>query len=451
MNESGMTSTHRDTQITNTNHDIIWIDDFIRKVKPYIYVREKDRVLILIPNQVYRLNASGLTMLKFLLSGRSIEEFLQAVGDSTVKRQDIHHFFCDLRAAVTGCLREGEPRRAVGYYEYSDNVNSYPVLSEIAVTYRCNLTCEFCYVGRKQTSELGTGDMKKIIYRVFHEAEIPSVSFTGGEPLLREDICALVGYAAGIGMWTNIITNGTLITAPLLDGLKEAGLSSTQVSLEGATARVHDRITGVAGSFEKTIASISLLRKKKIPVHTNTTISRHNFQCIEDIPRLIRSLGLPRFSMNLLIPCGAASCRRELWITYSEIGEKILRIKQRAEDLGVKFLWYSPLPVCAFNPIAHGLGNKSCAALTGLLSVDPGGNVLPCSSWPMPIASLLKTCFMDIWQSPALCYFQHADYAPSECQGCQHFKVCKGACPLYWEAQGTGELHGKRENIRCSR
>lgn len=435
----------------HAKYELIWIDQFVKKVRPYIYVREKDRVLILIPNQVYRLNASGAAMLAFLLQGNSIQEFLMGVGDTLKKRQDIHYFFCDLRAAVTGCLRENETRFAVNYYEFEKNVNEYPVLSEIAVTYRCNLKCNFCYVGKNNNNELRTGDMKKILYRIFHEAEIPSVSFTGGEPLLRQDINVLVRYAASMGMWTNIITNGTLLTEAGIETLKEAGLSSMQVSLEGADATAHDRITGMVGSFEKTVASIKSLQKYGIPVHTNTTISRNNFNDIEALPRFIRSLGLTRFSMNLLIPCGVARCRKELWISYSDIGTKILRIKERAEECGLKFLWYSPLPVCTFNPIAHGLGNKSCAALTGLLSIDPSGNVLPCSSWPMPIASLLKKSFREIWRSSSLCYFKNADYAPRECQGCLHFDVCKGACPLYWQAQGTKELNGKRENICYSR
>ncbi|MCX7995430.1 MAG: radical SAM protein [candidate division WOR-3 bacterium] len=410
-----------------------WVDGFIKEIKPYVFVRELDNLLILIPNQVYRLNRSGVEILSFLLKGNSINKLLGLIGDDEAKRRELHYFFCDLRAIVSGCLIDGEKREAISYYEFNHDLNYYPVLSEIAVTYRCNLNCEFCYVGHKNYPELNTSDLKKVIFKIYNEAKVPSVSFTGGEPLLRKDIISLVGYAHRIGLWTNLITNGTLLEKNVIKSLKKAGLNSVQVSLEGPNTDIHDKITGVLGSFAKTISGIKDLIEEDIPVHTNTTVSRNNIDYLEEMVFLIKSLGLKRFSMNLVIPCGTAENRKDLWISYSEIGKHILKVKHLAEKEKIKFLWYSPVPMCLFNPIAHGLGNKSCAAITGLLSIDPMGNVLPCSSWREPVGSLLKKSFREIWNSPMLSYFKHADYAPQECHQCIEFKICKGACPLFWK------------------
>lgn len=428
---------------TSTCFDVSWVDEFIEKIRPYVYVREIDRLLILIPNQAYKLNDSGVSMLDFLFKGHSIKEFLAFVGDSEEKRHELHYFFCDLRAAVSGCLRENEQREAISYYEFNGAFTEYPVLSEIAVTYRCNLKCDFCYVGDKNYNELNTSDMKKILFKIFKEAQVPSVSFTGGEPLLRQDISVLVEYASKIGMWTNIITNGTLLNKNLVTELKSVGLSSGQVSIEGPNHKIHDSITGITGSFEATIKGVKLLQEAGIPVHTNTTVSRNNLNQLEDILLLVKSMGLNRLSMNLIIPCGTARNRSDIWVSYSEIGDHVLNLKRRADNEGIKFLWYSPVPMCKFNPISHGFGNKSCAAITGLLSLDPMGNIIPCSSWRWPVASLLKQSFQDIWQSPMLSYFKNIEYAPDECHGCLEFDICKGACPLYWAACGKKELHDR--------
>ncbi|MGB9721006.1 MAG: radical SAM/SPASM domain-containing protein, partial [bacterium] len=411
-----------------------WVDGFIREIKPFIYVREIDNLLILIPNQAYRLNHSGVAILNFLLKGNSITKILEMLGDDEKKREELHYFFCDLRAIVSGCFVEGEKREAVSYYEFKDDLNDYPVLSEIAVTYRCNLNCEFCYVGHKKYPELNTSDLKKIIFKIYKEANVPSVSFTGGEPLLRDDIVSLVEYAHNTGLWTNLITNGTLLNRNLVRSLKKAGLNSAQVSLEGPNCEIHDKITNVKGSFEKTITGIKYLIEENIPVHTNTTVSRHNINCLEGILLLAKSIGLKRLSTNLVIPCGSAENKKDLWIPYSEIGAHILKLKHLAEKENIKFLWYSPVPMCEFNPIAYGLGNKSCAAITGLLSIDPMGNILPCSSWREPVGSLLKKGFKEIWNSAMLSYFKNADYAPEGCHKCSEFKICKGACPLFWKA-----------------
>ena len=425
---------------TDTYFDVNWVDGFIEKVRPFVYVRPFDKLLILIPNQAYKLNDAGVSTLDFLFKGHSIGEFLDAVGDSPEKRRQLHYFFCDLRAAVSGCLREDELRQAVSYYEFNGAFTEYPVLSEIAVTYRCNLKCDFCYVGDHDYNELKTNDMKKVLFKIFKEAQVPSVSFTGGEPLLRKDIATLVSYASNLGLWTNLITNGTFLIETTVTELKKAGLSSAQVSIEGPNSDIHDLITGVSGSFSRTVKGVELLKNAGIPVHTNTTVSRNNIDHLEDILFLVKSIGLNRLSMNLIIPCGAAQNKMDIWVSYSEIGDHILNLKRRADAEGVKFLWYSPIPMCKFNPVAYGFGNKSCAAVTGLLSIDPMGNIIPCSSWRKPIASLLKKSFKDIWQSSVLAFFKNIEYAPEECRECLDFDICKGACPLYWSARGKEEL-----------
>lgn len=418
--------------------DISWIDDFVRQIKPYIYVREDDGLLILIPNQAYELNPSGIAILSYLFQGNPIDRLLARIGDSAEKRRDLHYFFCDLRALISGCVQDQEKRAALVYKTYRGDINRRPVLSEIAVTYRCNLNCEFCYVGDNVTAELGTSDIKKLLFKIKHEAHIPSVSFTGGEPLLRNDIVELVRYARRIGLWTNLITNGTRLNQKMVERLKSAGLSSAQISIEAAAAAAHDWITGTAGSYDEAIAGVSRLKETGIPVHTNTTVSRHNLLQLPDIIAQTKRLGLSRLSMNLMIPCGSAARRSDLWVSYEEISSWLPRLKRMAEQAGVKLLWYSPLPVCHFNPIAHGLGNKSCAAITGLLSVDPTGNIIPCSSWREPVGNLLTRSFSDIWHSGIVPFFHHADYAPAACRSCVSFDLCKGACPLFWRVRDAG-------------
>jgi radical SAM protein with 4Fe4S-binding SPASM domain len=118
----------------------------------------------------------------------------------------------------------------------------------------------------------------------------------------------------------------------------------------------------------------------------------------------------------------------------------VLAVQQAAEAAGVEFMWYSPTPLCLFNPIPKGLGNKGCAACDGLLSVAADGAVLPCSSCPGPVGNLLRQEFSEIWQSPKARRYRRKGFAPPGCRDCEHFAVCHGACPLYWQSQGIREL-----------
>jgi len=273
---------------------------------------------------------------------------------------------------------------------------------------------------------------------------VPSVSFTGGEPLLREDIEDLIAAARRVGLRPNLITNATLADAERALRLRDAGLASAQVSLEGPTEAVHDGLTGVAGSFRSTLAGLDALRKADIHVHTNTTINAANAEHMEALVDFVAELGMERMSANLVIPSGRAD--RTIQIPYSEIGRIVEAVRDRARQRGVEFLWYSPTPMCLFNPLAMGLGDKSCAACDGLLSISPCGDVLPCSSYPQPVGNLLEQSFAEVWNSAQAVFFRRKQQAPAECAGCEDFVACAGACPLYWSAMGVNELQTARRD-----
>lgn len=424
-----------------------WVDDYFAHIRPYFDVREEDSLLIVLPNKAVKLNRTGFKVLQLLKEGGSISEVVEKLGDRNERRRELFHFLCDFRSLITGCLGEGHNRRAVDIVSHAELFNVLPVLSEIAVTYRCNLQCRFCYAAcgcQKKTSsvEMSTGEVISVLKMIRNEAKVPSVSFTGGEPLVRSDLEELVSAARGNGLRVNLITNGTLLADnDRAEELCKAGLNSAQVSLEGPIAEVHDALTGVVGSFERTLAGVVSLSKAGIHVHTNTTVSSVNALHLVDLVKLVAKLGMKRMSMNMVIPAGSAT-DRNLQVSYSEIWSIIEPARAEARNLGVEFMWYSPTPMCILNPLAEGLGNKSCAACDGLLSVAPNGDVLPCSSYPRPVGNLLEKPFAEVWNSAAALFFRRKEYAPSECSGCGEFKACAGACPLYWSAMGTKELMG---------
>jgi radical SAM protein with 4Fe4S-binding SPASM domain len=102
----------------------------------------------------------------------------------------------------------------------------------------------------------------------------------------------------------------------------------------------------------------------------------------------------------------------------------------------MRFVWYSPTPMCLFNPAAHGLGGKSCAAADGLLSVAPNGDVLPCSSFEQGIGNLLREDFDVIWNRRAAGTGARRNSCAWVSGVRNMLNLCCGACPLYWDEQG---------------
>ena len=434
-----------------------WVDDYVAHVRRHFDVRVEDDLLIVLPNRAVKLNRSGLAILRFLKQGGSIRRVLDRIADRPDRRRELFYFLCDFRSLMSGCLGEGRNRRAVRVVPHATPFNRLPVLSEVAVTYRCNLRCRFCYAAcgchaqpGGPAREMSTREVVRVLKVIRRDAKVPSVSFTGGEPLLRDDLEELVTAAVRIGLRVNLITNAVLLAGgDRAQRLCAAGLSSAQVSLEGPTAQVHDGLTGAAGSFERTIEGLAALRRTGIHVHTNTTINAANADHLADLVRLVAGLGLRRMSMNMVIPVGSAG-GLDLQVSYSRIGPIVEGAGAEARKQGVEFLWYSPTPMCLFNPLARGLGNKSCAACDGLLSVSPAGEVLPCSSCPEPVGSLLRRPFAEVWGSARAKFFRRKEYAPAECGGCEDFDACAGACPLYWSAMGTAELAAAGRRVHAA-
>ena len=439
-----------------TNSDLqAFATELIAESKGYVYIRPEDGLFIIRPNRVQYLNRTAVAMLTKLYyhdnGAPDVDAVVREVAEEYgVDKDRVRGDLYKLLVSVAALLRSdvcGAP--LVTQKTFGTHKRDLPVLSEIAVTYRCQNKCVFCYAdspsrGRK-AEEMTTGEVKTIIDRIFDEAHCPTVSFTGGEPTLRSDLPELIAYAKVKDMRVNLITNGLRCANPAyVSSLAEAGLDSAQVSLEGPRADVHDAAVGHPGAFAKTTRAVHVLRAASIHTHTNTTICGTNRNHILDLVDYIADeLNSEYFSMNVVIATGTALRESDVDVTYTEVAPLIEQIQQRAKEKGVRFVWYSPIPYCIFNPVTHGLGSKSCACVDGLLSVGPDGELLPCSSYERGIGNLLRRPFADLWYSKEARYWRGKQFIPPVCRGCEMRHICCGACPLYWVSHGGfAELSG---------
>ena len=428
--------------------DLGWVDEFIRNVAPYIFVRTEDNILIKRPNQAQKLNAQGARILRFLLDGGSIADIVRGLGSAPERLEQLALFLHGVRGFLEGKIDAESAHPGVEVEPFDRHFSQLPILSEVAITYKCNLRCVFCYAGCNCTTQpvndervMSVEEIRTVLDRLWHQGRVPSVSFTGGEPTLHKRLPELIEHAKGLGMRVNLITNGTRVDAALAKRLAEAGLDSAQVSLEGVTPEVHDLVTQGRASFGKTVAAVGHLRAVGIRAHTNTTINRMNLHQMPEMPRFVKEvLGNERFSMNLLVPTGSAVVHPDLVVRYSEIGAWLKRIKAEADRLDLEFMWYSPTPMCLFNPIVEGLGNHGCSACDGLASVAPNGAVIPCASYDDEVGNLLREDLPAIWNGPRARGYRDKALAHPQCRDCEQFDICNGACPLYWRELGFGEL-----------
>ena len=306
-----------------------------------------------------------------------------------------------------------------------------PPRMDLAITYRCNNNCYFCYTGGpRNVAELNTSDWKKVLDRLWYSG-IPQVVFTGGEPTLREDLVELIDHAREFV--TGLITNGRRLNN-LAQDLKRVDLDYVQVSLESHLPEIHDRMVGVSGAWKETCDGIRLALESGLEVITNTTLTEDNASLFPNLIESGPALGLKIMACNTLICSGQGTCtRQDSGVSPVELRGTLSKALEMADKVGVRLEWYSPTCYKQFNPIEFGFGAKACSAAQYNMTIEPDGSVIPCQSWlKEKVGNILKDSWQSIWNHPVCVGFREKAYLKDrkECQGCEYLTECYGGCPL---------------------
>ena len=321
---------------------------------------------------------------------------------------DLHLMLTSLIAIAQG----REPEAEVGLLTLSDYAPEMtaPHRMDLMVSamekdgaWHCNQKCLHCYAAGQpmgETPELSTEQWKTAL-TLLRKANIPQVTFTGGEPTLRSDLVELVQEAE----WfvTRLNTNGRLLTPELCAGLYEASLDSVQVTLYSAEGNIHNQLVGVNG-FNDTVQGIRHAVEAGLIVSVNTPLCSLNTHYAETL-RFAHSLGVRYATCSGLIPSGSACGQesRATALTPEQLTEVLRQAVDTAEELGMELDFTSPGWLEEETLRSLGLNLiPSCGACLSNMAVTPDGKVVPCQSWlsDEPLGDLLHDDWADIWNSP---------------------------------------------------
>jgi radical SAM protein with 4Fe4S-binding SPASM domain len=187
------------------------------------------------------------------------------------------------------------------------------------ITRACNLKCVHCYndsgTGRAD-DELSTKEAKGVLDDLV-QFGVPSVLFSGGEPLMRPDLLELIGYAVGRGLRTVISTNGTLITTDTAKQIKQQGVSYVGISLDGIGA-INDRFRGVAGAFEKAVAGIKNCQNAGVRIGLRLTLTQKNVQDLERLFEFFEAENIERACFYHFVPSGRGGAMATEDLTHAQ-------------------------------------------------------------------------------------------------------------------------------------
>lgn len=269
--------------------------------------------------------------------------------------------------------------------------------------WHCNQKCLHCYAAGQpmgETAELSTEEWKKVLDRLRH-ANIPQVTFTGGEPTMRPDLAELVEAA----QWfvTRLNTNGRLLTPDLCRQLYEASLDSVQVTLYAADEGVHNQLVGAPG-FADTVQGIRNAVAAGLIVSVNTPLCSLNRDYAATL-RLAHELGVRYATCSGLIPSGEAlgDESRATCLSHDELLAVLQEAVFTTRELGMELDFTSP--GWLEEPELREMGLHlipSCGACLSNMAITPDGTVVPCQSWlgGVQLGHILTDDWQTIWDSP---------------------------------------------------
>jgi len=311
----------------------------------------------------------------------------------------------------------------------------------IEVTDACNLNCIWCYAN----SGFGSGGqrrhmpfekLKRLLARL-SAGGVRQITFSGGEPTMYPHIKDAVKEAKDMGFVVHMNTNGLLMTPELAGELKRLGLSQIQTNIDSISPEKHDRIRGLAGSFQKSLMALKNAKDAGMTAVCQTVLTSMNEGEIMDIFRLARGIGVQRCRLWDMTPSEGIA-KNNAGIAPSNYALSLERLYELSLDMGLQAIESGepmfPLDRKISVPVTGGF----CVSLFGAsttISVD--GEAYFCATYRKPMYNAFEETMEDAGElhKRKLEEFISRSVKPQDsCAGCQFIKKCGGGCVVKREA-----------------
>lgn len=300
----------------------------------------------------------------------------------------------------------------------------FPGRAMFEVTKRCVQRCVHCYIDDfSGEGELNTEEAKSVLRQLF-ELNCLEVTFTGGEVFMRKDFLELLRYARELHFSIVIYTEANLINEEIADQLKAISPWRVEVTLLGHDPELHDRLTQVKGSFDRSLRGIRLMLERGIKVTGKTILMKDNIESYPQIRALFDELGVHHFVDPLITPKSGGDC--------SVVDRRIDRDEMKSL-LGDDSI--APGTIMLGTSMYSDAMNQSrdlpmCKAGLSFVHIDADGSVLACVALPVPAGNIRQQPLGEIWDNAEL--FQKLRQTTMKdldtCSDCELYVLCY-RCP----------------------
>lgn len=302
------------------------------------------------------------------------------------------------------------------------------------LTYRCPLQCPYCSNPldfAKHGSELSTAQWIEV-FRQARELGAAQLGFSGGEPLVRQDLAELIKAARDLGFYTNLITSGIGLTEQRIAEFSAAGLDHIQVSFQAADEEVNNLLAGSGKAFAHKLAMARAVKAHGYPMVLNFVTHRHNIDRIDRIIELCIELEADFVEL--------ATCQFYGWAELNRVGllptrEQLQRAERITNEWRAKLAAQNhPCKLIFVTPDYYEERPKACMSGWGKLFLDitPDGTALPCHSarqLPVQFPNVREHSLQHIWfESFGFNRYRGDAWMPEPCRSCDEKDRDFGGC-----------------------
>lgn len=322
----------------------------------------------------------------------------------------------------------------------------------LSLTYDCNNRCEWCYSAsnfsnnRKKVLDSAQEDS---VIKLINSLGVRNLILIGGEPTVHPRLLDIIRKFDDSNLKVGMVTNGRRLSSKFyVKNLKDSGLKSVTISIEGHNAELHEKTTNVYGSFSQAIRGIENSVDAGIRTASNTNISRLNIDHLEKIVGVLAGKGLEAATFNLCGPSISEERNNDYMVSFYEGTMAFLNVYHKASSMGLRTSLVTPVPLCVFDPDIIGEVKENKIASGGPCQlvhgknfvVDYNGDILPCTHLTgFPLFNLFqegeimsKNKFLDSYNGNGPSGFRNDmnRYPSEKCDPCEEY--CAGGCPLFW-------------------
>ncbi|MBN2473753.1 MAG: TIGR04053 family radical SAM/SPASM domain-containing protein [Pirellulales bacterium] len=323
-----------------------------------------------------------------------------------------------------------------------------PLMFYYEVTLACDLVCKHCRASAQEQphpEELATEQSKALIDQVATFPRRPMMVMTGGDPLKRADLCALIRHAVGRGLQVALTPSATpLATREAFERVRQAGIRRLGISLDGADEEVHDGLRGLEGSFQRTLKMLDDAKDLQMAVQVNTSITQRNVHQLDAIAELLAGRQIAMWSVFLLVPVGRGLEEQRIEPEqYEQVFERLWHHAQ-TKPYGVKTTeaphYRRFVLQRGGDPLAGPRGEADSAERRGhraplgvgdgkgVMFVNHMGEIYPAGFLPLRCGRFPEDSVVEVYQNhPTFRALRDPDGFKGRCGACEYRHVCGGS------------------------